>query len=729
IYNDASNQGRCTPSLINCVFSNNTASIDGGGALFNESVGGNIDMLLLNCSFSNNTGGTNPSQIYNFEDTDTVTPSRRTSLNIDNCIFWGSPATWYNRNQTAGINLEFTLLSETSTVILSGSGGYASQDRRLGSGLIFAQDPLFTNSDLELQANSPAIDAGNNSLTGFSTDINGNVRTQSGSVDMGAHEFMPSQFYVSTSGSDMNTGVNFTNAFLTLQKALTEAENLGGGVQIYVATGTYKPTQGWDVITNAATTTARYETFRIPDGTKVYGGFSGNETGAITQAILDARDFSTNETILSGDFNDDDLVTGLGQSLSITNNAENAYHVVFTRDVSSATIMDGFTITGGSTTDFLQAGNNLGGGWYNQATFQEESSPTVRNCDFIANSGFQGGGIANQNAQGTIQATFVNCRFTQNHAGAAGGGAYNALDLGGGSTPSFTNCIFSGNRAGSRLGNLSFGRGGGIENRTGNSGVLQPSITNCTFVNNYAFLEGGGIYNVNRSFPIIRNAIFWGNRAGNINFGGSVQLNSWTNGSGSNPTVENSLVEEADQNTITTGNYSGTTVFSGMIYAQNPFFVDAANEDFRLQIGSPAIDAGNNNAIFSTGITTDIAGQVRIQNSTVDMGAHEGNGILVTPTVSLTVSPASANEDAATQYMFTFTFDREISRSQTINFSVGGTADFGTDYTLVSGADTFTINSGSVTIPSGTTSAQVILETTPDMVGEPDETIILTIIP
>src|SRR4030095_11722994 len=63
--------------------------------------------------------------------------------------------------------------------------------------------------------------------------------------------------------------------------------------------------------------------------------------------------------------------------------------------------------------------------------------------------------------------------------------------------------------------------------------------------------------------------------------------------------------------------------------------------------------------------------------------------------ITISVSPASVNEDGAQNLVYTFTRNGVTSGALTVNFSVGGTATFATDYTQ-SGAATFASSSGSV---------------------------------
>ena len=94
--------------------------------------------------------------------------------------------------------------------------------------------------------------------------------------------------------------------------------------------------------------------------------------------------------------------------------------------------------------------------------------------------------------------------------------------------------------------------------------------------------------------------------------------------------------------------------------------------------------------------------------------------------MTVAVSPASVAEDGATNLVYTFTRNGVTSGALTVNFSVGGTAAFGTDYTQT-GAATFGAASGTVTFGAGNSTATVTVDPTPDLSFEANETAILTV--
>jgi hypothetical protein len=94
--------------------------------------------------------------------------------------------------------------------------------------------------------------------------------------------------------------------------------------------------------------------------------------------------------------------------------------------------------------------------------------------------------------------------------------------------------------------------------------------------------------------------------------------------------------------------------------------------------------------------------------------------------VSVAVAPSSANEDGATNLVYTFTRTGVISGALTVNFSVGGTATFNSDYTQ-SGAVSFDATSGTVAFGAGNTTATVTVDPSSDTAVETDETVVLTV--
>ena len=402
--------------------------------------------------------------------------------------------------------------------------------------------------------------------------------------------------YVDASIGTSGDGTSWATAFKSLDEALNTAWNCPDVNRINVATGTYIPsrkpynTDGSEM----TTTDNRDKTFHLRNGVAMYGGYPAG--GSATQ------DIPNNPTILSGDFNGNDVVTGSGSTLSITGNGENAYHVVLSVSDGATTVLDGFMVTGGNasgsgniTVESTFVFKNIGGGMYNRS-----SSPTITNATFSGNAATnEGGGMYNFFSSSP---SITNTTFSGNSAN-SGGGMYNYFY----SSPSITNTTFSGNSASSN--------GGGMYNFSSS-----PSITNTTFSGNTANGGGGGMYNESSS-PSIRNSIFWGNGT------------EIANVISSNPTVTNSIVQ---------GGYTGAT-------NANPLFVNPANpagpdgihrttdDGLRLQPGSPAINAGSN-ALIPAGITTDIIGADRIQFTTVDLGAYEAD--VICPT--LTTAPDAA---------------------------------------------------------------------------------------
>ncbi|MCB9851111.1 MAG: right-handed parallel beta-helix repeat-containing protein [Phycisphaerales bacterium] len=201
--------------------------------------------------------------------------------------------------------------------------------------------------------------------------------------------------YVDRNAPPSGDGSTWCDAFVDLQDALAVSQF---GDEIRVADGTYLPDQGTGDILMS---------FQIPTGVRLLGGYAG-----CGGPIPDARDPSLNVTVLSGDLEGND-------GPDFTNYDDNSFIVVRTSQAGPATLIDGFTITGGNANGPLNH-YDRGGGMYNWL-----GGPTVRQCVFRGNAATTGGAV-NTDASDT---TFIDCEFLGNQ-GVTGGGAifgYNSM--------------------------------------------------------------------------------------------------------------------------------------------------------------------------------------------------------------------------------------------------------------------------------------------------------------
>ena len=390
------------------------------------------------------------------------------------------------------------------------------------------------------------------------------------------------QIYVDASATGANNGSSWNNAFTNLQPALdAAAEN----AEIRVAAGTYTPTATPDGSANN-----RNKAFHFNKNLLLKGSYN---------PATNAQDF-TNPSILSGDFNGDDVITGSGSTLSITGNSENAYHVLVTQGLTAAARIEGFLITGGHadgsgtiTYSGQKFYSNNGSGIYNNI-----SSPSMVNTVFSGNVAFLGGGIYNT---AFSSPSIVNTVFRRNSA-QFGGGMYNVS-----SSLSMVNTVFSGNSA------TLFG--GGMYNNNS-----FPSIVNSTFSGNVAF-SGGGIYNTSSS-PTIYNSVFYDNDEDIVN---SNPNSSATGGSNFSEHFTGTGFTALDADPF----YRS----SDPIGADGVWFTD--DDGLKPKIGSPIIDAGdadklpsdtadlNGDKDFTEAIPVDIRGRSRKFGVSVDVGAYE----------------------------------------------------------------------------------------------------------
>ena len=623
VYNSGSGSGQvCSPTFRNCTFQNNTAT-SAGGAMYNDGASGTSSPALINCSFQNNTASQYGGAVYNFGTYGTSSPvvtncsflantasfsggamfnntdnSISSNPVLTNCVLWGNggASTIVNSTLSFTLTASYSLFDNTVT-------GYTTGPTNLTT----ATSPFVSSNSVALAAGSPALNTGSTAaytaVNGPATDLAGNPRIVC-LVDMGAVEYpvsppAPARLYVKAGATGANTGLTWNDAFTDLQAALTYLCS-GNLTEIWVASGTYKPTSGTD----------RTISFAMKSGVAIYGGFLGTETALAQRPAINLT--TPSSTTLSGDLGTPGV------------NTDNAYHVINNPPgLTNTAVLDGVVVTGGYANGGITP-TNAGGGVYNNGKGNGQvCSPTFRNCTFQGNSAQYGGAMYNDGASGTCSPVVTNCAFQSSTATSYGGAMYNN-GQNGTCSPVLTNCAFQGN--------ITSQNGGAVYN-DGSS----PVVTNCSFQNNTASTSGGAMYNATISgyvvvnniiqpvyrSPVLTNCILWGNGGANTTV--------------NNPISASVLASYSLFDNTVTGFYSSPTNLTTTI---SPF---ASLTSVALNACAPAINTGNN-AANST--ATDLAGNPRIFGTTIDMGAVEFQTI---SSVQLTTQPAAASTVCAGQ--------------------------------------------------------------------------------
>jgi len=291
--------------------------------------------------------------------------------------------------------------------------------------------------------------------------------------------------------ADINNGTNWQTAFNDLQSALDEAStfvaaNPGSTAEIWVAAASAPYTPDPMGLPNP-----RQATFHLHNNVQLYGGFRGATDPPPGlpngETDRDQQDSTANETILSGDLNDDDV-----GSLDDPSHHDNAFSVVRAEQVDSSAVVDGFTISGGNA----QSGGGL---------VVQYASPVIANCLITGNAGELGGGMFCGGA--TSSPLIIHCRFEGNQADRAGGGVYNYLLT----NTRIVDCLFVGNSA-------MFG--GAILNRRTTTRIVRSQ-----FIDNASTEDGGALLCVTEDQSFVVNCFFRNNTSV---FGGAVMLQNLT---------------------------------------------------------------------------------------------------------------------------------------------------------------------------------------------------------
>jgi hypothetical protein len=316
--------------------------------------------------------------------------------------------------------------------------------------------------------------------------------------------------------------------------------------------------------------------------------------------------------------------------------------------------LDGFVITGGNAdgNSDVRYHEGRGGG-----LVVIDADPTVAKCTFEKNHAFYGGGMS---CYGESSPRVVDCQFLDNASLAEGGGMHVYGASGGERTgPYVTRCVFRDNNSeqGGALANRAYAsvrvmdslfehnsasaNGGALWERylcssyifntrfSGNLAARGGAIglestsnsryANSTLTGNVAEIQGGAIYvsGDSRYVDHFEGCSLYGNQAPQgdaiyLTDGGAEMANCilWNNGSEIAGVTKTLTINDS----IVMGGFDGPRVRD-----VDPLFVDpdgpddilgTADDDLRLSVGSPAIDAGNNALVAADRLDLDGDGNV-----------------------------------------------------------------------------------------------------------------------
>lgn len=560
---------------------------EGGGVYFYESSSLVINSIINGCHAGLNTGGggaiaveSNYPAIINsvvYGNTSqgagaAFAVKSYSGLHVRNCIVHGNGAGVNKVGNTVSAITYYNSNVQVNGVFGNSGGGNISADPK------FVDASRF---DFRLKADSPSINTGKDQFAESVTDKAGNPRFN-GIIDMGPYEYyaMPVR-YVKQIAAGTGDGSSWANASDDLQLMINKSLP---GEQVWVAKGTYKPTRTPDTF-SAVSTNNRSNTFLLKNGISVFGSFAGNESSA------EERNFITNATILSGDLNGDDVMVTADKlsNATLSKNGENVFHVV-AGSLLSNVVFDGFTVTGGNANNTQTFAFNsydgflasVGGGLYIDGETHTNifRNITITNCN------------QTQGAFFCIATNAVVSNISISKCSSTYGVIFNDT-----CSPFYNNVLIS-NCYG--IAGVAFSGFGGT-----------ATVTNATITFNSTAAQGAVIWTFSTEILDIRNSIIFGNTANYMTYndgGGVVKFtNSLVQGSGGSQAWD-----------------TGYGTNNGGNIDEDPLFTNAAEGDFTLQSSSPAINSGNNS--FVTGIAKDIAGNARIYESTIDMGAYEYSG-------------------------------------------------------------------------------------------------------
>ncbi|MBQ8761172.1 MAG: right-handed parallel beta-helix repeat-containing protein [Bacteroidales bacterium] len=580
-------------TINNCLIANNSVLTEtsyGGGMYIANSA---LPSQLLNCTMVNNFSYYLGGGVYSV--------NSGSNNEFINCIMWGNK-TDLNTQQVA-VSASNVPIYVRYCAIQGGAAGIGTIKLTAENGDDMFS-PRFVNpteqvganywgGDWRIEEGSICINMGERLEYMIEQDLDDEVRVKQDRIDIGAYEtdgtndfaIYPDEnniIYVkkNNAGSDM-TGSSWSNAIDDLQLALNFAADNDNHPKVWVAKGTYTG-NGWPYV----------DAFIGLNGIDIYGGFAGNEAHDYD---LTQRDLVNNATILDG------------QNIQRTLHQAHNTHFKYSLDPMHYAIYDGLVIRNGFVYKNF-GGNVLMRKGEIRNSIIENGASIIGASDYISENSMGGAGIyaASRNVT-VIDAVIRNNKGTNVY----GGGYYGPI--------TFKNCLFNNNSADydeQYGGNVAHG-GAGYS-----AGKYGAKHYNSTIVNNYAHYGNGGIVN----YDLVMNSVLWGNK-----IDGNITSNIGLKGDDDSYSTTEVYYSAVEGGCIGEGNITLNAANSGSDDVNYPMFVNptiAAGVgnygagDWRLQDGSVCANRGT----IATLITdTDIEGNARIVNDSIDMGAYESD--------------------------------------------------------------------------------------------------------
>ncbi len=351
-------------------------------------------------------------------------------------------------------------------------------------------------------------------------------------------------------------------------------------------------------------------------GVNSFGGAIYSLDGNIT---LSNSQVSNNTTYLRGG----GIYTNSGH-ITITNNSQVTNNTssssssssygggIYTNSGNIALTNNG-QVSDNTSSSSSSSSSSYGGGIYTNSgnialTNNSQVSDNSSSSSSSSSSSY-GGGIYTENGSVTLTNSQVSSNTSSSSSSSYGGGVY----------ARFGNITLINSLVSSNTSSSSSSSGGGIYTARGSITLTNSQVTKNSSSSSSSSYGGGGVFTGNgistQNTIVFQNSILWGNTK-STDGGTTFSDNEYQFLNPVNLSVNYSLIKNQFLNDATNTNNIDATV-GGF----NPQFVDEANGNFRLQTGSPLINAGNNS--YNTTLA-DLDNNARFVG-TIDIGAYEFN--------------------------------------------------------------------------------------------------------